>query len=74
MNRNVESRFALTPQIDVPRSTFDRTSEHITTFNVGDLIPFYVDEVYPGDTFKVSTTKVVRLQTLLKRQPRGDGI
>lgn len=41
MNRNVESRFALTPQIDVPRSTFDRTSEHITTFNVGDLIPFY---------------------------------
>lgn len=65
MNRNVESHFSQTPQVEMPRSTFDRSSTHQTTFNVGDLIPFYVDEVYPGDTFKVTTNKVIRLQTLL---------
>lgn len=47
------------------RSRFDRSSSYKTTFNVGDLIPFYVDEVLPGDTFSVDTSKVVRLQTLL---------
>ena len=66
MNRNVESHFALSPtSIDIGRSQFDRSSGIKFTGNVGDLIPFYVDEVLPGDTFKVTTSKVVRLQTLL---------
>ena len=66
MNRNVESHFALNPtSIDINRSKFDRSSSVKTTFNVGQIIPFYVDEVLPGDTFKVKTSKVVRLQTLL---------
>lgn len=47
------------------RSRFDRSSSYKTTFNVGDLIPFYVDEVLPGDTFTIDTSKVVRMQTLL---------
>lgn len=47
------------------RSRFDRSSSYKTTFNVGDLIPFYVDEVLPGDTFSIDTSKVVRMQTLL---------
>lgn len=65
MNRNTESRFAYNPQISIHRSRFDRNSSHKTTFNVGELIPFYVDEVLPGDTFDVTSSKVVRLQTLL---------
>lgn len=66
MNRNVESHFALNPtNIDMSRSKFDRSSSIKTSFNVGEIIPFYVDEVLPGDTFKVKTSKVVRLQTLL---------
>lgn len=66
MNRNVNSRFALNPtNIDMPRSRFNRTQDVKLTFNVGDIIPFYVDEVLPGDTFKVSTSKVIRLQTLV---------
>lgn len=66
MNRNVESHFALNPtRMDMPRSTFDRSSSVKTSFNVGEVIPFYVDEVLPGDTFKVETSKVVRMQTLL---------
>lgn len=42
MNRNVESHFSELPSVDVPRSIFDRSHTHKTSFNVGDLIPFYV--------------------------------
>lgn len=65
MNRNVESHFSEIPQVNIERSVFDRSSTHKTSFNVGELIPFYIDEVLPGDTFKVTTSKVCRLQTLL---------
>ena len=47
MNRNVESHFSELPQIDIQRSMFDRSSSHKTSFNVGQLIPFYIDEVLP---------------------------
>ena len=65
MNRNVESHFSTLPDIDIQRSIFDRSSEHMTTFNAGDLIPIYIDEVLPGDTFKMTSSKVVRAQTML---------
>ena len=65
MNRNVESHFSELPQVDVQRSIFDRSCGHKTSFNVGDIIPIYVDEVLPGDTFNLTTSCVVRLQTLL---------
>lgn len=66
MSRNANSRFAFNPtRIDMSRSRFDRSSSYKTTFNVGDLIPFYVDEILPGDTFTIDTSKVVRMQTLL---------
>lgn len=66
MSRNAESHFAVNPtRIDMSRSTFDRSSSLKTSFNVGNIVPFYLDEVLPGDTFKVKTSKVVRLQTLL---------
>ena len=66
MNRNVESHFALNPtRIDMSRSTFDRSSSVKTSFNVGDIVPFFLEEVLPGDTFDVCTSKVVRMQTLL---------
>lgn len=35
------------------------------TFNVGQLIPFDVQEVIPGDTFNVSTAIVARTSTML---------
>lgn len=47
------------------RSRFSRPSSLKTSFNVGSIVPFYVDEVLPGDTFNVKTSRVVRLQTLL---------
>lgn len=66
MNRNTESHFALNPtSLDIGRSTFDRSSSVKFSFNTGDIVPFFIDEVLPGDTFKIATSKVVRLQTLL---------
>ena len=66
MSRNQQSRFALNPtSLDMSRSKFPRHSSVKFSFNVGDVVPFYVDEVLPGDTFNVKTSKVVRMQSLL---------
>lgn len=64
MNRNTPSRFSEAPQVDIQRSRFERSCNVKTSFNVGELIPFFVDEVLPGDTFEISTSKVFRMQTL----------
>lgn len=65
MNRNTESHFSLLPHVDISRSRFDRSSSIKTTFNAGDVVPFFLEEVLPGDTFSVDSSKVVRMQTLL---------
>ena len=64
LNRNAESHFALAPMdLDIGRSIFDRSSGHKTTFNTGDLIPIYLDEVLPGDTFAMDMGMAVRMAT-----------
>ena len=63
--RNENSRFSQLPRVNIGRSKFNRDSTVKTSFNVGELIPFYVDEVLPGDTFQVKTNLVVRMQPLV---------
>ena len=64
MNRNAESHFSVNPvNIDIQRSIFDRSTSLKTTFNTGKLVPIFVDEVLPGDTFNISTAMVVRMTT-----------
>lgn len=63
--RNTNAHFELAPQAEIERSTMQRDFNVKTAFNVGELIPFYVDEVLPGDTFEIETSKVARLQTLI---------
>lgn len=65
MSRNAQSMFSQLPDVNISRSTFDRNMSHKTTFNAGRLVPFYIDEVLPGDTHSVTTSKLVRLQTML---------
>lgn len=61
----MSTQFVKNPVVlDVKRSRFNRDFDHKTTFNVGELVPFYVDEVLPGDTFDVKTSFVARLSTL----------
>ncbi len=63
--RNMDSRFSINPEITIDRSKFNRDSSVKTSFNVGDLVVFYLDEVLPGDTFQVRTNLVARLQPLV---------
>lgn len=63
MNRNSENHFAVNPQVNIGRSCFKRNSDHKTTFDAGDLIPIYVDEVLPDDTFSMDMSALVRMTT-----------
>ena len=63
MNRNTESHFSQVPHIDIRRSVFDRSTQHKTTFNAGQLIPIFCDEILPGDTFSGHISSVVRMTT-----------
>lgn len=63
MDRNTDNNFSLLPSVNIQRSKFHRAQSVKFTFNVGEVIPFYVDEVLPGDTFQIKTSKMVRLQT-----------
>lgn len=63
-NKSVDvHQFAMVPRADIPRSAFLRESAHKTTFDAGYLIPIYVDEVLPGDTFKMAMTAFARMAT-----------
>lgn len=57
--------FSKSPQADIPRSSFNRSHGHKTTFDAGYLIPVLVDEVLPGDTFNLKMTAFARLATPL---------
>lgn len=63
MNRNNEGHFNQIPEMRVSRSRFKRKQNIKFTCNAGQLIPFYVDEVLPGDTFSVDTSAICRMST-----------
>lgn len=63
MNRNNERHFLNVPQMHTSRTKFNRDQTILTTFDSGKLIPFFVDEVLPGDTFQIDTTAIIRMTT-----------
>ena len=64
MTRNTEMHFGNTPQIDLKRSKFDMSYSHKTTFNVGDIVPVYVDsDILPGDTVQLDLASLIRMAT-----------
>ena len=63
-NQSVDPhKFAMVPKADIPRASFTRQFTHKTTFDAGFLVPIYVDEVLPGDTFNLKMTGFARLAT-----------
>ena len=54
------------PRADIPRSSFDRSHGIKTTFNAGWLVPIYVDEALPGDTFNLKCHAFARMATPIK--------
>ncbi|WNK14281.1 MAG: major capsid protein [Microvirus sp.] len=64
MSRNRMTHvFSQVPSAKIPRASFDRSHGHKTTFDAGYLIPIFVDEALPGDTFNLSMTGFGRLAT-----------
>jgi len=63
--RSVMHSFSHVPSADIQRSSFDRSHGYKTTFDAGYLIPIFVDEALPGDTFNVDMTGFARLSTPL---------
>lgn len=55
--------FAMIPRADIPRSNFKIETSHKTTFDAGLLIPIFIDEVLPGDTFNLKMTGFARMAT-----------
>lgn len=58
-----QAHFARVPSANIPRSKFFRPSTYKTTLNSGYLVPFFIDEVLPGDTFEYSGSLFGRLAT-----------
>lgn len=47
----------------VPRSQFNRSCSHKTTIDADKIYPVFVDEVVPGDTFKMRASIFARMAT-----------
>ncbi len=56
-------KFSEVPKAEIPRSSFDRSHGLKTTFDAGFLIPIFIDEALPGDTFNLELTAFSRLAT-----------
>lgn len=63
MRSTQQHLFAQVPSADIPRSAFDRSHGHKTTFNSGYLIPVFIDEALPGDTFNLRMSAFCRMAT-----------
>ena len=63
MKSTIQHLFSQVPQAEIPRSQFDRSHGHKTTFDAGWLVPIYSDEALPGDTFNLKMTAFARLAT-----------
>ena len=66
MDRNYETRFAGNPTgVNISRSIISRDHSVKFSFNVGDVVPFMCDDILPGDTVTIDTSKVIRLQPMV---------
>jgi len=65
MKSVMKHQFSQIPKTEIPRSAFNRSHGYKCSFNAGHLIPFYVDEALPSDTFNVKATIFCRLATPL---------
>lgn len=59
--------FNSVPTIHRKRNVFDLSHKHFTDMNAGDLNPIYVQEVYPGDDFKIESAFISRVTSALLR-------
>lgn len=65
MKSVMKHQFSQVPRAEIPRSSFDRSHGVKTTFDAGYLVPIYVDEALPGDSFSLRMNVFARLATPL---------
>lgn len=63
MNREAELHYSNIPSIDISRCSLTKAHDHKKTFNTGELVPIYVDDLVPGTTVKMKMSEVVRMMT-----------
>ncbi len=63
MKSVMKHQFSQVPKAEIQRSSFDRSHGHKTTFDAGWLVPIFVDEALPGDTFNLDLTAFARMAT-----------
>lgn len=52
--------------VDKPRkSAFDLSHSRVFTLNMGDIVPFFVQEAIPGDVFRMNTELLLRFMPML---------
>ena len=63
---NLNNRFSVAPShMEMKTSTFDMPYRHLSTGNFAEIIPFYAQEVMPGDSFSITTRLFSRMSTPL---------
>ncbi len=60
---NMAHQFSRIPKAEIQRSSFNRSHGFKTTFNGGFLVPVFVDEALPGDTFRLNMQGFARMAT-----------
>lgn len=63
MRRSRQTNFAKVATANIQRSAFNRSFGYKTTFDSGYLVPFFCQEVLPGDTHTVKPLIFARLST-----------
>lgn len=51
------------PEVNIPRSTVNRSWREALTFDSGKLVPVFVDEMLPGQTRKLNSQWLCRMST-----------
>lgn len=57
--------FSRLAQTNIHRSVFKDKPRRLMSFNGGDLVPMFCDEVYPGDTYRINTKLFCRFSSPL---------
>ncbi len=63
MKSVMSNRFSQIPDVKLQRSRFNRSHGLKTTFNASYLVPVFVDEALPGDTFNLNMSCFGRIAT-----------
>lgn len=63
MRSHMSHTFSQVPRADIQRSSFNRPHSYKTTFDSGYLVPVFLDEALPGDTFVLDMSVFARLAT-----------